>query len=722
MKKHTTTDYTSNLKIQRILRIVECMVWVFLVVYGLQIVHRFSQYIDIYPYVAVDDGLANISYAVAEEGRLGFLSSPVQSLSGVPRNENYFNHGPWYFLFGGGLIWLFGGSLTLIRWIHPLVVFALVILAYRWFKGSVGRIGGALFVFLILHAFDSAHWPMARPDISVSLFLVLFFIACGQAIRTHRPRWWVAAAFFSVCAAFAHLIAWSIIPASLVAFGMAAWWDWNRGGPDRAKRLLRSGLAFSTGWGIGILHFLVLIRFNIRDLVELSFAYNDQLSADYPGYAAVLKKHLFLAFYYVPGWFHVVIAALCMAAAVWSLSMWWKGGERARPALIYVLPPAVALTFHLLSSGIYNNYHAGYSTIIHTLVFWTLAGLYHGAVTQASARQAKTCAALSIVLGLMISSAVGILVWRTSIEPSHRENLARQWTPFSDYSDRVLAPIPQAATAWGSIYFGIEHPRRIQLIQFLEALSLYGRIPVPERSAYTPDFIVWGPVENSSVARSILLGIPFLEPVADWMENVRFDLVSLTVGPPYGVTRVYRKWESGDGNSIEPVVRMYDPKRRRWSHSVADRIQVSWTEILPVTVRWNAETPARTASRSWHAELAPGDYLFRLRFASDVLSKETLGIALVCPAGNVEKLLGDQATPTFDVSPYVLPFHGDYLIHRHPGGPLSVNLLDAGAAASLEAIDVYPITYLNTPNRRAEKNLYTDRLIDEGLNVRNRNE
>src|SRR5579871_4167895 len=97
--------------------------------YALAITHDFFGYTETYPYVATDDVLGNLSYALAKEGRYGHLANPIQSGMGgwintevLTRHDGFLNYGPWYFYLGAGLIWLFGYSLALLRSIHLLIM------------------------------------------------------------------------------------------------------------------------------------------------------------------------------------------------------------------------------------------------------------------------------------------------------------------------------------------------------------------------------------------------------------------------------------------------------------------------------------------------------------------------------------------------------------------------------------------------------------------------
>ena len=94
--------------------------WMVVVTYAALVTHDFYQNANHWVFLSVDDGLANEAYALASQGRYGFLSSP--ELSGIARHHGEVSYGPWYFYLAAGLIWLFGYSLTLVRSIHLWVI------------------------------------------------------------------------------------------------------------------------------------------------------------------------------------------------------------------------------------------------------------------------------------------------------------------------------------------------------------------------------------------------------------------------------------------------------------------------------------------------------------------------------------------------------------------------------------------------------------------------
>jgi len=177
-------------------------------------IHRFSIYIDHYPYLAVDDGLANVSYTLASHGRYGFLSSPVQGYTNLTRHRGFFNYGPWYFFVGAGAIWLFGYSLSILRSLHLAGILVVAVLGGVWCTRRHHAAAGAAFVVALLYCFDRAHWPMVRPDIAVSVFAAFLIVVSSHAIEKPSVWLWAVVGLAAGCAAFSHLIAWAMIPAS----------------------------------------------------------------------------------------------------------------------------------------------------------------------------------------------------------------------------------------------------------------------------------------------------------------------------------------------------------------------------------------------------------------------------------------------------------------------------------------------------------------------------
>ena len=140
--------------------------------YVLLVIRDFAHYIDRYPYMSFDDGLATIMNSIATTGRYGDFGYPVHPPYDVPRHDTFFTYGPWYFYLGAALIWTFGFNFEMLRWIHPGVLLFVTGLAWWWFQRDRGLIPTAIFAIGIFYCLDTVQWPMVRPDIMVSFFAV----------------------------------------------------------------------------------------------------------------------------------------------------------------------------------------------------------------------------------------------------------------------------------------------------------------------------------------------------------------------------------------------------------------------------------------------------------------------------------------------------------------------------------------------------------------------
>ena len=172
-------------------RLAIVIVWLPVVAYAGQVSHQFFVTADSAITLSTDDGVGNISYALATEGRYGFLSSPV--LAGMARHDGLFSYGPFYFYLGAALIWVFGYSIVLLRTIHLVVILGIAAAGGVWFRKAGSGGVGALAALGLLMAVERGQWPMVRPDSLVSLFAVALVIAAGRAIATGGAWYWFAA-------------------------------------------------------------------------------------------------------------------------------------------------------------------------------------------------------------------------------------------------------------------------------------------------------------------------------------------------------------------------------------------------------------------------------------------------------------------------------------------------------------------------------------------------
>ena len=97
----------------------------------------------------------------------------------------------------------------------------------------------------------------------------------------------------------------------------------------------------------------------------------------------------------------------------------------------------------------------------------------------------------------------------------------------ADHTDRLLGGIPAGATAWGSVMYGIETPRRLQLVQVTEGLVLLPRVPAAQRPSLFPEYLIWAYPEVRDNAIGVLRGgDSLLNQVADVLNGATYRLAS----------------------------------------------------------------------------------------------------------------------------------------------------------------------------------------------------
>lgn len=660
------------------------------------VVRDFAHYADRYPFLAVDDALANVSYALATEGRYGFFASPNQGFTNISRHQGFFSYGPWYFYLGSGLIWMFGYSLTLLRAIHLMGILGISVAGLWWFGRERVLVAGAFLALALLYSFDTMQWPMVRPDIAVSVFAALFIVAAGRAIAAGSALWWFVAGLGAGCAAFTHLIAWALMPAAVVtlAAGLAA--DWR--GP---RSIVKPAIALTCGLAAATLMFYASFGFRVADHLSSMIAYNQFLAgsghASRPTFSTVLGTHLFVAFGYLrPPARALLVSSVAAAFALFARS-WFGQPAARRSAIALLLPPLAVLSAYLLSLGTFANYHYGYALLSQVSASWTGAAALTVLLTWLAERWPNPGTYLRYALTLAI---VTVAVQQLTARREHpRDTDTRQWAGIRDYTTQIQQMIPAGSTAWGSIPFGIENPNRVQLIQTVDALTILERaragVPVPV-TAIAPDYLIWGYPESRD---NILLSLRSLATrsvlshrVEQDLASTQFTLLGMVTARPYGTTRIYRRREAPPpGTSSEvPIVAVYDAANGTWQRRVEGPIATSFAAAEPpvnFAVDYTAVPPV-SADRSVRGELPPGRYLIRVHInRSDGAARRLLAVSTSPAVREVMTELG----PRDDFAPYGSYDHDAFLLHQHREGPVFISQFDDGRGAGITGIDVYPI-------------------------------
>ncbi len=664
----------------------------------------FAHYADRYPYLAVDDALANVSYALGTEGRYGFFASPNQGFTGISRHQGFFSYGPWYFFLGGGLIWLFGYSLTMLRAIHLAGILAIAASGVWWFGRERVLVAGAMLALALLYSFDTSQWPMVRPDIAVAVFAVLFIVAAGRAIATGSATWWFLAGLGAGCAAWTHLIAWALVPAAVLTLGVGLAADW------RGRRsAVWPAIALASSFAAATLMFYGSFGFRIADHLASVRAYGQFLGGrsgiDPRTYFTVLGTHVTVAFGDLRPLARTLLASSIVAACVLLAVSWFGQAALRRRAVGLLLPPLAVVTGYLLSLGTYPNYHTGYALLSQVSAWWTSAAAFAVLLAWLVDRWPNAGTWLRHALTIAVA-ALAVQQLSARGEEHERSKLAQGWVGIRDYTSQIQQVIPEGSTAWGSIPFGIENPGRIQLVQLVDGLIILERArllaPVPV-TAMAPDYLVWGYPENRDntlqTLRSITTGYPVIfRSFEREFAEAPFRLLSMVTAPPYGTTRVFAREGMPSGTSSElPMVAAYDPANATWDRRVDGPIASSFAAVEPpvsfavgynLGPRAQGAVPPASADRSMRGDLPPGRYLIRVRVSSSTgATRRLLAVSTEPSVNEVITELGSR----HDFAPFAGHDHDVFLLHEHPGGPVFISQFDNGRGSGISGIDVYRI-------------------------------
>jgi hypothetical protein len=658
--------------------------------YAAIVVHDFYSRVDRFVYTAVDDGEANIAYALAAHGRYAFVASPV--LLDQSRLHGQFNYGPWYFYLAAAVVWLFGFSLTAIRAIHLWIIVGAVGAAFLWFRGRDRIAAPALFGVAILYFFSVVQWPMVRPDSLVSACAIALVICAGLAFRTRRAVMWFLAGLSAACGAFTHLIAASLVVSAIALYASFAFVEWQTS--DRSDAFLRisqAGVALAIGLALGAAMFYASFGFDFGMQWRFLNGYR-AVTATGESFVAAIRRHFGVAFGYVPIGLRVSVWMTLVASWVLLLVM-----PKVRPALApivrsYLLPPSVVWTLYWLSNGEYTNYHVGYAVLHQVMFAWTAAAMLWVLLAWIESLDVPLAHPLSFSAAMLVFILIILRVQARADEPYSRVQGA-QPVAFSDYAGHVLAPLPARATAWGTVFFGLEAPDRLQLVQPSDATALMPRIPPAQRPALAPDYLVLGYPElrDNLLANLRGEGESYLQAMATVLPGTAFRLVSLTSGWPYGVTRIYaRSLRASERAPRAPVVAAYDAENGRWYERLGAAGASVFHAVRPATlhIQFGAPTPPRTAAATAAADLPPGQYLLHVTVTPGAGSVPNRLIAATS-AGMFDQQIGELGARG-DFAAYLPGDRDLFLLSDHPGGLLYVSQFD-GDGASIGGVTAAPI-------------------------------
>ena len=684
----------------------------------LLVVHDLFWYIDRYPYLALDDSLVNVAFALAKEGRYGFLASPLQAPHDWLRHQGFFNYGPWYFYVSGFLIWLFGYSLALIRSVHLFSIFTIIVLSYFWFKRNGSSLPAAFTALGVLVIFQSAHWPMVRPDVFVSLFASLFVIAAGNAIQSSHNHSWFWVGLFATCAALTHLIAWAMVP--------AAFFVWLRneyrlsgeiGYNCRPSEIGRRFIWLAAGGLMGALMFYASFDFRIRDHLATLIAYRAQADANTTSaahglglYFEVLAKHISSAFGFLsPRAKNLVLATPVLGWGLLFSLLLWGPAQIRRLGEALVFPPLVVLSAYVLSLGTYPNFHAGYAILTQIMFCWLLASIIGvGQLWLASFGKwiAAACTGVTIVAGLIVTAGMV----RTQLqESSFRSVQGSQWVPISELMRESVGDIPKRGSAWGSVVFGAENPAVVQLIQFGEAARLMSAVSLSERQRLAPDYLFWGYPENRDSTLAVLQGgAGHLTRIHELLPGEHYKLAKLIYAKPYGATRIYQRiFSNGASVSPSPQIAMFRAGPDYWLRPDWRALNVVFEPATPVRlgIGYDASPSLVSARSTLRASIPAGDYVFRVSLKQSADVKPQPGFVTITDQIESREQISELG-PSGDVAPHLSDETEVFLTLAHSGGDAYLSYY-GGKGFEISKVEAFSLRGADEPLRVKERAAYT---------------
>lgn len=646
------------------------------------LIHVFVRVSSSSPYIAVDDALANVSVTLSNTGVHGFIASPVQGGSGSLRHNNFLNYGPLPFYMGAALDWFFGSSYTVLRFVHPLglvMVMGLGWMAFRRFWLG----GGLINALLTLALFWSVQWPMFRPDIAVSVSIAIA-ISASTSILLRPSRFAYFALGLGVLGAFTtHQIAWVVVPwgITMLIYASASSQEWPGSVVQKINTLKSPILWFGFGGLIVVGLYLHAIGFRVHDVWDLWVSAirivnpnNGQLS-----WGKVLSMH------FVQTWSGVqrtIIISMIINMLAAFLSLLWVYLRPKTPTRkivsALVVPPITMAFAYQISLGFYGNFHAGYHIASYVTAAWACSA---GVVAllllirDSSKRAGDFLGGVGVIVLSILLIGLSLVIAKKGPAWDSGNNVN-----FQEYSSRVFDEMPEGASAWGSVIFGLESGRKTTLIQFGEGAALASDFTPAKRLSIAPDYIV----ANDLLTFAILSAIRkdgsanFLATMHDLFPDTKYALAKLVDGAPYGTTRIYQKVPLGL-QEVPLTVNIYDRQRKAWDQAL-DRLEAIEDVMVAPPVEYSfsyGNTYKGIASRSVSVSLPKGNYILHVRLQDQAPAG---GVLIATHSRNEVEAGSDLRFKTFD-GPFAKGDQWVHILAESNGEKLFVSDLNGAAGA-----------------------------------------
>ena len=343
---------------------------------------------------------------------------------------------------------------------------------------------------------------------------------------------------------------------------------------------------------------------------------------------------------------------------------------RRRQVTAFVMPPVLTVVVHQLTVGLYGNDATGYAIVSHVATLWAIAAAVAVAIAWACdalprARPYGDVLVL-VVAGLLIANRA--ISWAGS-RPGWERDIPGH-VHISDYTRQVLAPLPERAVAWGSLFFGVDAGVRTELVEFQQAFTPALDFKPARRERIVPGFLILSSYHFRDAVPQMLLnqdnafGNFFLI-----FPGARYRELKLVYAPPYGAAIVYER-VGNRATPPEPVpaVAINDGSSRQWSTRTSDPLPVVFRPARPVTARIRHYTydVTRAAQATVAADLEPGFYLIDVEV--ERVSAEQNGFFLA--SGDLQYDWQSGGSTPLAMTPYLVGSSHAWTVVDHPGGPL----------------------------------------------------
>jgi hypothetical protein len=677
------------------------VIWLSIAACLLTLVHAFFRFIGYAPPIAVDDSLGNVSVNLANEGRYGFPASPVQGFSEALRLDTFLNYGPWPFAVGAMLDWLFGTSYVIQRSVHLVGLLGSCLAFFLVFR-RVSAAAVATFVVLSALVFWQLEWPMVRPDFAVALWGALALACATKALQDDNPWAWLGYGYSAASAATTHPIALSLIPWAgtlwLISFLLFA--RASAGAQAPYWRPWRSFISLCIGGLAGILTYLAAVRFQIAEVFQLwSGGKQFIASADARSFTSIFVTHFWSAWKTTSVLFWTLAIGFAAATALILVGAWLRRPLRLRVWALLIPPVSLAITYQS-SLGIYGNFHSGYSLLSHVSTLWAVAACIGAIATVAN--QANRLSGRIWEIGAGVVAAV-LLLWTTATLTSRDESwpaYAKTFVHFDDYMGEVTDILPDGASVWGSIVFGLASGVRFDFVQFADAAALAVDFPAAQRAAISPDFLAVNDllknIAYSFVARraeqNASASLTHLDAVPTLFPELRYRLMALIDAPPYGVTRVYGRVHD-ESPTGAPIVAVNEGTSLQWARRLGPPMAFAAEAVEPAMFRLTVQDTVEAAADRTRAVRLPAG-LYVITVSVQGTSATSVGLIAATPLHRVVSVATAESGFRMPQAPY---FPGESrvdIIVRHGGGLIYLSQFDGNPNADFSIVEVRRIEYL----------------------------